>query len=155
MLFGVLSCVWLVGLTVLSENVLADSILALGFGIAFYYGITGLACAIYFRRQLFRSVKNFVFMGLAPLLGAVILFWAFGKSAIDLADPDNSESGDSWFGLGPPLVIGVGMLLFGIPLMLAWWRGHPDFFRRRPEIAPEEGETVDVIAPEPTPAAGA
>jgi hypothetical protein len=47
------------------------------------------------------------------------------------------------------------MLLFGIPLMLAWWRGHPDFFRRRREIAPEEGETVDVIAPEPTPAAGA
>jgi hypothetical protein len=33
------------------------------------------------------------------------------------------------------------MLLFGIPLMLAWWRGHPDFFRRRREIAPEEGET--------------
>jgi amino acid transporter len=153
-LFGVISSVWLVGLTVLSENVLADSILALGFGIAFYYGITGLACVIYYRRQLFRSVKNFVFMGLAPLLGALILFWAFGKSAIDLAKPENSESGDSWFGLGPPLVIGVGMLLFGIPLMLAWWRGHPGFFRRRPEIAPEEG-TVDVIAPEPTPAGGA
>jgi amino acid transporter len=73
-LFGVLSCVWLVGLTVLSEDVLADSIVALGFGIAFYYGITGVACVIYYRRQLFRSVKNFVFMGLAPLLGALILF---------------------------------------------------------------------------------
>jgi len=154
-LFGGLSCLWLVGLTVLSENVLADSILALGFGIAFYYGITGVACVIFYRRQLFRSVKNFVFMGLAPLLGALILFWSFGKSAIDLADPENSESGDSWFGLGPPLVIGVGMLLFGIPLMLAWWRGHPEFFRRRRELAPEEGEMVDVIAPEPTPATGA
>ena len=153
--FGVLSCLWLVGLTVVSENVLADSIVALGFGIAFYYGITGLACVIYYRRQLFRSVKNFVFMGLAPLLGAAGLFWAFGKSAIDFADPANSESGDSWFGLGPPLVIGVGLLLLGIPFMLAWWRGHPDFFRRRPELAPEEGEMVDVIAPEPSPTAGA
>ncbi len=91
-LFGVLACVWLVGLTVVSQNVLADSIVALGFGIAFYYGITGLACVVYYRRQLFRSVKNFVFMGLAPLLGAAILFWAFGKSAIDFADPANSES---------------------------------------------------------------
>jgi amino acid transporter len=152
--FGVASCVWLVGLTVLSENVLADSILALGFGIAFYYGITGVACAIYYRRQLFRSVKNFVMLGLLPLLGAAGLFWAFGKSAIDLAKPENSESGDSWFGLGPPLVIGVGLLLLGIPLMVAWWARHPEFFRRRLEVAPEEGETVDVIAPEPSPAGG-
>jgi amino acid transporter len=147
--FGVASCVWLVGLTILSQNVLADSILALGFGIAFYYGITGVACVIYYRRQLFRSVKNFVFIGVAPALGAAGLFWAFGKSAIDLAKPENSESGDSWFGLGPPLVIGVGLLLLGIPLMWIWRAGHPDFFRRRFEIAPEEGETVEVIAPEP------
>jgi amino acid transporter len=147
--FGVASCVWLVGLTVLSQSVLEDSILALGFGIAFYYGLTGVACVIYFRRQLFRSVRNFVFMGLAPALGAIGLFWAFGKSAVDYAKPANSESGDSWFGLGPPLVIGVGLLLLGIPLMLVWWRLKPDFFRRRPEVAPEEGEAVVVVAPEP------
>ena len=104
---------------------------------------------IYFRRQLFRSVKNFVFMGLAPALGALGLFWAFGKSAIDYAKPENSESGDSWFGLGPPLVIGVGLLLLGIPLMIFWWSRHPEFFRRRPGIAPEEGESVEVVAPEP------
>jgi amino acid transporter len=147
--FGIASCVWLVGLTILSQDVLADSIAALGFGIAFYYGFTGVACVIYFRRQLFRSLKNFFFMGVAPALGAIGLFWAFGKSAVDYAKPENSESGDSWFGLGPPLVIGVGLLLLGIPLMLVWWSRKPEFFRRRPEIAPEEGETVDVVAPEP------
>jgi amino acid transporter len=147
--FGVASCVWLVGLTVLSQSVLQDSILALGFGIAFYYGLTGVACVIYFRRQLFHSVRNFLFMGLTPALGAIGLFWAFGKSAVDYAKPANSESGDSWFGLGPPLVIGVGLLLLGIPLMVVWWRIKPDFFRRRPEVAPEEGETVVVVAPEP------
>jgi amino acid transporter len=149
--FGVASCVWLVGLTVLSQDVLADSIAALGFSIAFYYGLTGVACVVYFRRQLFRSVKNFLFMGLAPALGAIGLFWAFGKSAIDYAEPANSESGDSWWGLGPPLVIGLGLLLLGLPLMFLWWRLKPDFFRRRPELAPEEGETVEVVAPEPVP----
>ena len=137
--FGVASSVWLVGLTIVSENVLADSILAVGFGIAFYYGITGIACVLYYRRQLFRSVKNFVFMGVLPLLGALGLFWAFGKSAIDLAKPENSESGESWMGLGPPLVIGVGLLLLGIPLMVLWWTQHPEFFRRKLEIAAEAG----------------
>jgi amino acid transporter len=146
--FGVASSVWLVGLTILSQDVLNDSIVALGFGIAFYYGITGVACVIYYRRQLFRSVKNFLFIGVAPLLGAIILFWAFGQSIIDFADPANSESGASWFGVGPPLVIGLGMLVLGIPLMILWWVSNPAFFRRRPEIAPEEGEMVDVIAPE-------
>src|SRR6266508_3254134 len=90
--FGVASCVWLVGLTILSQAVLADSILALGFGIAFYYGLTGVACVIYFRRRLLDSFKNFVFMGVVPALGALGLFWAFGKSAVDLAKPENSES---------------------------------------------------------------
>jgi amino acid transporter len=152
--FGVSSSVWLVGLTIVSQDVLADSILALGFGIAFYYGITGVACVIYYRRQLFRSAKNLVFIGIAPLLGAIGLFWSFWQSAVDFADPANSESGDSWFGLGPPLVIGLGMLVLGIPFMVLWWVLHPAFFRRKLEVAPEEGETVDVVAPESDPTAG-
>jgi amino acid transporter len=147
--FGVASCVWLVGLSILSQDVLDDSIAALGFSIAFYYGLTGVACVVYFRRQIFRSVMNFLFIGLAPALGAIGLFGAFGKSAVDLAKPENSESGDSWWGLGPPLVIGIGLLILGIPLMLLWWNRRPDFFSRRPELAPEGGEMVDVVAPDP------
>ena len=41
-LMGALSIVWYVGLTIVSENILFDSIAALGLMIAFYYGITGL-----------------------------------------------------------------------------------------------------------------
>ena len=33
-----------------SQDVLGDSITALGFSILFYYGFTGLACVIYFRQ---------------------------------------------------------------------------------------------------------
>ena len=40
---GVVSIVWYVGLTVLSADVLTDSITALGLVIAFYYGLTGFA----------------------------------------------------------------------------------------------------------------
>ena len=40
------------------------------FAIAFYYGITALAAPVYFRQFLFKSTKNFLLMGVAPLLGA-------------------------------------------------------------------------------------
>ena len=70
---GRFSIVWYVGLTLISENILFDSIAALGLMIAFYYGITGFACVIYYRRELTNSVKNFVFVGLAPLIGGLVL----------------------------------------------------------------------------------
>ena len=135
-LMGVLSIVWYVGLTIVSENILFDSLAALGLMIAFYYGLTGFACTIYYRRELTRDLKTLILVGLAPLLGGLILAAIFIKSVIDLADPANSESGDSWLGLGPPLVIGIFFLIMGIVLML-WWRATADgrvFFRRRPEV---------------------
>jgi len=138
-LMGALSIAWYVLLTIVSENILFDSLAALGLMIAFYYGLTGFACVIYYRRELTRNVKSFVLIGIAPLLGGLALAFVFVKSCIDLADPANSESGDSWFGIGPPLLIGVGFLLLGVVLML-WWRlaGHVEFFRRRPEVVDPE-----------------
>jgi amino acid transporter len=134
-LMGVLSIVWYVGLTLISENILFDSIAALGLMIAFYYGLTGFACTWYYRRELTRSVKSFLLIGVAPTLGGIILGYVFVKSCIDLSKPENSESGNSWFGLGPPLIIGLGSLVLGVLLML-WWRfsGHIDFFRRKMEV---------------------
>ncbi len=134
-LMGVLSIVWYVGLTIVSENILFDSIAALGLMIAFYYGLTGFACVIYYRRELFNSARNFLLIGVAPTLGGLMLLGILVKSCIDLSDPANSESGDSWLGLGPPLVIGIGSMLLGVVLML-WWRatGHREFFKRRPEV---------------------
>ena len=135
-LMGALSIAWYVGLTLVSENILYDSIAALGLMIAFYYGITGFACAIYYRRELFKSAKNFLFVGVAPVLGGAILTWVLIKSVIDLSKPENSESGDSWLGVGPPLVIGVGLMVFGVVLMLWWYAaGHRDFFGRNAEVA--------------------
>jgi amino acid transporter len=137
-LMGVLSIVWYVGLTIVSENILFDSIAALGLMIAFYYGLTGFACVVYYRRELFNSARNFVMIGVLPLLGGLMLFGILVKSCIDLSKPENSESGDSWIGLGPPLVIGIGSMLLGVLLMLWWNAGHRDFFRRKPEVVSPE-----------------
>ena len=78
---GALSVAWYVGLTILSENILFDSLAALGLMIAFYYGLTGFACAIYYRRELFTSVKNFFAAGVLPVLGGLALTYIFVKSA--------------------------------------------------------------------------
>ncbi len=41
-----------------AQNVLGDSITALGFSVCFYYGFTGARVRWYFRKQLFKSVKG-------------------------------------------------------------------------------------------------
>lgn len=151
LLMGAASIVWYVGLTLVSEDILFDSLAALGLMIAFYIGLTGFACAIYYRREILRSVKNFFFVGVGPFAGGAILFYLLIKNAIELSDPSNSESGDSWLGLGPPLVIAGFFLILGVVLMFIQWRKFPAFFRRRPEVAPAgflEGEAE--IAPAPT-----
>jgi amino acid transporter len=143
-LMGGLSIVWYVGLTILSENILFDSIAALGLMIAFCYGLTGFACTIYYRHRVTESLKSFLLIGVGPTLGGLILAAIFFKSCYDLSKPENSESGDSWLGLGPPLVIGVGFLVLGVILMLVWRSGHKEFFKRRPEVVGEalQGPTV-------------
>ena len=61
---GVLSIVWYVGLTLVSENILYDSIAALGLMIAFYYGLTGFACVFYRREH--EEAQVFLLVGVAP-----------------------------------------------------------------------------------------
>ncbi len=133
---GILSVVWYVGLTIVSTNILGDAIAALGLWIAFYYGLTAFACTIYYRREVFTSAKNFIFLAVAPVLGGLMLLGILVKSCYDLSKPANSESGDSWFGLGPPLVIGISFMILGAILMVIWrMQGHPAFFGRKTEVA--------------------
>jgi amino acid transporter len=138
--FGAVSIAWYVGLTIVSENILFDSIAALGLMIAFYYAITGFACAIYHRRRARRSPAALLLAVAAPAAGGAILTWLLVESIVELADPAASESGEAWLGLGPPLVIGLGFMALGAVLMVGWSRGHRAFFRRRREaLAAESG----------------
>jgi amino acid transporter len=149
-LMGALSIAWYVGLTLASEDILFDSLAALGLMISFYIGLTGFACAIYYRRELTRSVKNFFFIGVGPAFGGAILFYLLVKNAIELSDPANSESGDSWLGVGPPLLIAVFFLVLGIVLMFVQWHKFPAFFKRKPEVVPAGFLEGEAPAPEPT-----
>ena len=123
---------WYLGVGLASENALYDSITGLSLLIALYYSLTGLACAVYFRRRLTRSVRDLLLLGVGPLVGAGLLLWLLVLSVRDLADPANSYTGQAWLGVGPPLVIGVGVMAAGVVLML-WWRSRDaTFWRERP-----------------------
>lgn len=117
------------GLTLVSEDLLFDGIFSLGLMVSFYYVLTGLACPIVYRRQILSSPRELLWLGVAPTAGALVLAWAFVRSSVDLADPSVSPSGDVWFGVGPPLVIGIGALVLGAGLMWLQSRAEPAFFR--------------------------
>ncbi|MEG3629763.1 APC family permease [Streptomyces poriticola] len=138
-----IAIVWYLIVYQLSENALFDSLTALSLLIAFYYALTGLACAVYYRRRLTESLHNLLLIGLGPLVGAGLLAWLLVESVVDMSDPANSYSGVAWLGVGPPLVIGVGIALAGVIVMFVWRFVSPAFWSERPGVAepePQHGE---------------
>jgi amino acid transporter len=131
-----IAIVWYLVLDVVSENALFDSLTALSLLIAFYYALTGIACAVYFRRHLTESAKNFLLIGVGPVFGAVLLLWLLVLAANDMRDPENSYTGEAWFGVGPPLVLALFIAVAGVVLVL-WWRRQDSRFWQ------EQAGTVD------------
>ena len=82
-----MAAVWFGVLFPLSENFVYDSLTALSLMIAFYYALTGFACAIYYRRELTKSVKNFLFIGVGPVVGGLILGFLFFKAINEYSRP--------------------------------------------------------------------
>jgi amino acid transporter len=122
---------------IVSENVLWDTILALGMMICFYYGLTAFACVWYFRKQWFDSVRNVFFTLLFPLVGGLILAVLFVTTLIDTMDPAYG-SGSQIAGVGLVFILGVGVILVGVVVMVWQAVKRPAFFR---------GETLTKDAP--------
>ncbi|MFZ0995666.1 MAG: APC family permease [Candidatus Dormiibacterota bacterium] len=90
----------------------------IGVLVAFYYGITGLACAWAYRKILFRSASNLILAGLMPLVGGIFLFWVVYQVIVQ-----------GGVGTSLPILITFGL---GIPLVIAArFLGRADFFKRK------------------------
>jgi amino acid transporter len=135
---GAVSIIFYVGLTYTSENVLGDSIAAVGLMIAFYYGMTGFACVWFYRRTLTRTRRDFVMRGVYPLLGGIMLLAAFIKACFLYAQPDYGNT--TLFGIGGVFVLGIGSLLVGVVLMVIYNGVAPAFFRG--ETMPKRGDLI-------------
>ena len=108
------------------QNVFNNLILNIGVLIAFYYGITGLACAWAYRKVAFKSARFFVTGILLPLVGGVVLLFVLVKVAI----------GAGMSGL--PVFITMAL---GVPLVIvARFTTKGDFFKTKMVAYTESGE---------------
>jgi amino acid transporter len=142
---GVLSVIWFVFIVLVSSNVLADSVTGLGFMVAFYYGFTGLACTIFYRREITKSLGNFVSYALLPLFGFVVLMYIFIKGMTYYGHAAN-DSSPPFLGLGVPDWIGILGICSGIALMLVARVKKPAFFRNERRMV--FGDPIEVVTPE-------
>ena len=133
--FGLLSILFTIALLLLSESVLEDAIASIGFPIVFYYGWTGVACAVYYRRELTNSARNFLLLGLGPLLGGLML-WGVGIRAMIYYGHKANVSSKPILGITLPLWMGVGGMVLGAIVMLISRPFFRDYFSRKTEVAP-------------------
>ncbi len=147
---GLMSVAFYAVLTQVSGNVLSDSISSLGLAIAFYYGLTGLACFWYYLPAV-RSGQRGGTLWLRcvlPLLGALILFSFFGYACHLFWAPDYGSTfwtmpfAPHW-AIGGVFLTGIGALVLGIPLMLIYRAAHPAFFKG--QVIPKSNALADSV----------
>jgi amino acid transporter len=112
-------------------DVLTAAISAIGLQIAIYYGLAGLAVVLAYRRVLFRSLSNFVFIGAWPLLGSVFMFWIFIQ-ALPTLDMTTK-------------VVGIGALALGLIPMAWYWTRGAAYYRTRPLETFDELEAASPV----------
>ena len=129
LLSSVVASVFYAVMRFISEDVLWDTITALGMMVCFYYGITALASPWYFRRSAVAEGVGSIFSKLIlPGIGGVLLLIVFVKTTIDAMDPA-AGSGSNILGVGLVGIIGVVVLGLGVVLMFVQARRSPEFFR--------------------------
>ena len=112
------------------STIMSDSISAIGLQIAIYYGLAGLAVVVAYRDLLFRSLPNFIFIGMWPLLGAAFMFWILFQSLGSLGATTVS--------------IGLGTMALGlIPMGIYWAKGSPYFSQKGSDVPVGMAEVVE------------
>ncbi len=149
---GTVSAVFFAGVALLNHGrALGDVVGAVGLLIAFYYAMTGYACVWYFRRELRHDLRAAITKGLLPLIGTATLTWAFVTTAKDSFA--SSYGITSLGGVGGVFIIGIGSLVVGALLMLAWAWHATDYFHGDTLDAPLIDPNLGLPAHEPQQAA--
>lgn len=128
----------------ISEDVLWDTITALGMMVCFYYGITALASTWYFRKSaLGEGFGSLLSKVILPGLGGLLLLVVFVQTTVDSLDPA-AGSGSNIAGIGLVGLIGIVMLGLGVVLMFVQSRFSPRFFKG--EVLSKADATTDTSA---------
>jgi amino acid transporter len=125
-IMGAISIIVYVGLNYTSNGsgVIGDAVIAIGLFIAFYYGLTGFACAWYYRKNLTSSARNLWMQGILPVTGALILWFLGGWSVWLDYDVATANDYTMWtvpglhWQIGGAFVIAVAAALVGVVFFL-------------------------------------
>ncbi|HXL19516.1 MAG TPA: hypothetical protein VN961_18530, partial [Streptosporangiaceae bacterium] len=135
---GLVSILVYIGLNLSSNGigVIGDAVIAIGLYIAFYYGLTGFACAWYYRRNLTSSMRNLWMQGILPVAGGLILYFLGGWSLwldYDVATHNDytmwTVPGIGWQ-IGGAFVIAAAAALLGVAFYVYCRIKDPAFFRK-------------------------
>jgi len=120
-----------------SAGVIGDAVTAIGLYIAFYYGLTGFACAWYYRRNLTSSARNLWMQGILPVLGGLMLFFLGGWSVWLDYDVATENSYTLWtvpgldWKIGGAFVIAAVLLLVGLVVYAYCRITNPAYFKKQ------------------------
>jgi len=151
---GAVSIALYVGLNYTSNGigVIGDAVIAIGLYIAFYYGLTGFACAWYYRKNLTSSARNLWMQGILPVTGGLILYFLGGWSVWLDYDVTTENDYTMWtvpglhWQIGGAFVIAIIAALAGVVFYLfcRYIRPGAPFFkgktltRSTPTLVPDE-----------------
>jgi amino acid transporter len=148
---GGISIVLYAGMNYMSHGiVIADAVTSCGIFIAAYYGLTGVACAWYYRKNLSSSARNLWMQGILPLLGGLILWFLGAWSLWEDYDVNTGTSytrftipGLHWE-VGGVFVIVFLSTLAGVLFWIYLRIRQPAFFKRQtltratPTLVPDD-----------------
>ncbi|HYS33481.1 MAG TPA: APC family permease [Streptosporangiaceae bacterium] len=149
---GAVSTLVYVGLNFSSNGigVIGDAVIAIGLYIAFYYGLTGFACAWYYRKNLTSSLRKLWMQGILPVTGALILYFLGGWSVWLDYDVATQNDYTVWtvpdigWQIGGAFVIAAVAALVGLALGIYCRVADPPFFRKQtltratPTVVPDD-----------------
>ena len=138
LVMGAVSIVFYASVNYVSNatGVFGDAVTALGFYIAFYYGLTGFACIRYYRKNLRSSMRNLWMQGILPLAGALILWFLGGWSLWEDYDYATDNDYTYWtvpglhWQVGGPFVIAAGAAIVGVLIYIYMRIVSPAFFKK-------------------------
>jgi amino acid transporter len=96
-------------------TIMTDAIDAIGLQIAVYYALAGIAVVVAYRKLVFKSLSNAVFVGIWPLAGAIFMGFLFIENCMTLG--------------GTTIAIGLGALALGLIPMAWYWVNGSEYYR--------------------------
>jgi amino acid transporter len=128
-------------------DIMGDAVAAIGLQICIYYALAGIAVVVAYRKVIFKSLSNAVFVGIWPGLGAAFMVFIFVEALPTLT--------------ARQIGIGLGAVAIGLLPMVWYWVKGSEYYTNPPArldaaLAAEQDAEFgsSILVKDPAPADG-